>query len=173
MNLIQTFIHFSFFIKIQFKSWFIILFSNKIQLKNSFKILKLAVLYSIQWNIHSIRKQGYRTGLICAMNSWLFLDVAEPVLMVIFLARWNGRLPSPCKSQKCNLWQLLWPGLPSFHLHETTKSCLTTFISYTIYIWRNLCHEFLPDACWCLLLNQSPKMHRWHFELTAWWHETH
>ena len=51
-NSIQKLIQFSFFNKIQFKSWFNSLVSNKIQFKNIFKMLKLAVFNSIKYSFN-------------------------------------------------------------------------------------------------------------------------
>ena len=55
---------------IQFKKLFINLLSRIIQFKNWFKIL--IWLYSIQQNIHSIRKSGYRRPLVTwrSSSSW-------------------------------------------------------------------------------------------------------
>ena len=51
-NSIQKLIQFSFFNKIQFKSWFNSLVSNKIQFKNIFKMLKLAVFNSSKYSFN-------------------------------------------------------------------------------------------------------------------------
>ena len=87
-NSIQKLIQFSFFNKIQFKSWFNSLVSNKIQFKNIFKMLKLAVFNSIKYSFN--------------MKTWVSDRATQPVNLHFAFCR--SRVFFATKEQKRLLW---------------------------------------------------------------------
>ena len=48
-------------------------------------------LYSIQWNIHSIRKQGYRTGLALLLSFWADIHPIHTIIAPwCYIRQWDN-----------------------------------------------------------------------------------